>query len=367
MKMLRVGIVGTGFIARAHLDALRRVPGVEIAAVCGRNAAKTEAFARQNGVPAWYTDVDAMIAGADLSALHNCSGNAAHDGINRAAIAAGLHVYAEKPLSDSAETAREMWTLAEAAGIVHGLNHQYRMNAAVQEMRTRIEKGEAGRVFLAGGRYHQQSGLLPSDYKPRMREKGVTWALCDIGTHWVDTACCALGQRIDRVFANVQTVHVERLDGEGKPFAVTTDDLSSVLVVFENGAQGAFTVSKVSAGHMNDLVLTVDAERMSMAWAQESPNHLSIGLRGQPNQRLQMDARLVEPSVSGLVTLPGGHPLGWNDALLAAVSEYYAVIRGEIAQSKMRIATFADGYALMAFVEAAVQSSSEGRWVQVAK
>lgn len=365
MKQIRAGIVGTTFIAQAHWDALRRMPGVEIVAVCGRNPARTQAFAQRNGIGQWYTDCRQMIDSAQLDVLHNCAATAQHDAINHAAIAAGLHVYAEKPLSDSAAAAKETWRMAEAKGIVHGLNHQYRMNPAVQEMRSRVQDGHAGRVFMLGGHYHQQSGLEATDYRARMNEKGVTWALGDIGTHWLDTAACILGQRVARVCASICTVHTERIGADGLPFTTDADDMSCILVAFEGGAQGAFTVSKVSAGHMNDLVVTVDSQACSMAWAQERPNLLSIGYRGRPNELLQVTPALLSGEAAPLVTLPGGHPMGWSDALLASVRDFYAVVRGEKAQSALRCATFKDGFELMAFVEAALRSSKAGAWTAV--
>lgn len=365
MKTIRAAIVGTTFIAQAHWDALRRIPGVEIAAVCGKNLQETRAFAQRNQIPAWYTDTAAMLRESKPDVLHNCAATCAHDEVNRCAIETGVHLYAEKPLSDSAQTAKEIWQGAQRAGILHGLNHQYRMNAAVQEMRARVLSGEAGRVFFAYGQYHQQSGLEPTDFLPRMAEAGVTWALSDIGTHWVDTACCVMGTRVRRVFASISTIHPQRTGIDGRPHDVHTDDLCSLLLEFANGAQGAFTVSKVSAGQMNHLLLSVDAQQCSLHWAQESPNLLRIGRRGQADGSLQMHRPLLHDSAADLVTLPGGHPLGWNDALLASVREFYAAVRGEIAQSALRCATLEDGYALAAFVDAAVASSREERWVAI--
>lgn len=365
MKRTRVAVVGTGWISAAHLDALARLPEVEVVAVCGRDAGRTEAFAVRHGIARWYTDAAAMMDGAVPNAVHDCTDNPSHDAINRMAIERGLHLYAEKPLSDSAADAHGIWQAAEKAGIVHALNHQYRMNAAVQEMRVRVQRGDAGRIFLAHGRYHQQGGLRETDFRPRMLERGVTWALSDIGTHWVDTACCVLGRRVERVFAVMETIHLKRTLPDGSRVRVSTDDLCCLLIAFEGGVQGTFTVSKVSAGHMNDLRLSLDGQHCSYAWAQENPMHLRIGYPDQANADLQMAAPLMDPDTRGLLTLPGGHPLGYADALLASVKEFYAAVRGDIAPEQMRCATFEDGFEGMAFVEAAVRSAQRGGWAEV--
>lgn len=361
---IRVGVVGTGWIAAAHMDALRRLPDVTVAAACGRDPARTQAFATRWNVPHAVTDTAALLDILGLAAVHDCTSNEAHDAVNLAVIQRGLHLYAEKPLSETATSAREIWQAAEHAGIVHGLNHQYRMYPAVQEMRARIRDGRTGPVYLLTGRYHQQSGLDIRSYKPRMLRAGTT--LGDIGTHWIDTASFVLGSRVTRVFATMRTVFPERIGPDGTPVAVINDDVDCVLVQFDTGAQGAFTLSKISAGQMNDLTLAVDGQACSFAWAQQEPDVLRIGRRESPGELLRVSAPLVDASVADLVTLPGGHPLGYNDALLASVREFYRAVRGEIGRDAMRCATFADGYHGMAFVEAAVRSAQTGAWADCA-
>ncbi len=363
MKKTKVGIVGMGLIGKAHLDALRRVPQVEVVAISERDEKLSREMAERFAIPQWYVDWHEMLSQVD--AVHNCTPNALHDPVNLAAIALGKHIYAEKPLSDTAEDAKTVWQSAEKAGVIHGLNHQYRMNAAVQEMRLKVSQGEMGPTFLISGRYHQQSGLYDTDYGWRMTEGGMSCALSDIGTHWVDTACCVLGSRIERVFADIKTIHPVRTKPDGERIEVHTDDLSTVLVTFQNGAQGVLTVSKVSAGHMNDLALGVDGQNFSMYWEQENPNKLRLGYKHAPNLDMTVTPGLVYPEIRDLVPIPAGHPLGWNDALTLAVREFYGVIRGEIAQSSMRIATFEDGFEGVAFVEAAIKSNKSGQWVHV--
>ena len=365
MRKIRVGVVGLGLIGKAHLDALRRLPEVEVTAVCDRDAAALRSIADRYAVPLGTGDPAELIPCVD--AVHNCTPNRLHDPVNRLTIAAGKHVYCEKPLSDTAADALAVWREAERAGVLHGLNHQYRMYPALQEMRARVQSGDAGRIFFAHGRYHQQSGLYAADYGWRMTEGGMSCGLSDIGTHWADAARCVLGQEIVRVMAAVRTIHPVRTKPDGTEIAVSTDDLSCVLMEFSGGAQGMLSVSKVSAGHQNDLALAVDAQHFSMRWRQEDPNRLCFGYKNRPDAELRIAPALVSPDVRDLATLPGGHPLGFNDAIFLALRDFYAAARGEIAASAMRCATFADGFAGMAFVEAALESSRTGRWAETAR
>lgn len=361
MDRIRVGVIGAGMIGMAHLDALRRLPEVEIVALCTRDCERARAVAGRYGIPWAGDDYRVMLARGDIDAVHNCTPTLLHDGINRAIIAAGKHVYAEKPLARTAAEAYETWQRAERSGIVHGINYQYRLYAAAQEMRARIAGGQMGRAFLAHGHYMQQSSLYPEEYRARMTDEGMRCALSDIGTHWVDLACCVLGRRVERVFADIRTLHPVRTLPDGQEIQVETDDMSTLLLTFEGGVQGMLAVSKASAGHMNDLAIEVQGQACSLAWAQEDPARLRIGRKRGLDEVLRVAPALVDDSVADLVTLPGGHVQGWNDALLASVRAFYAAVRGEAA----RCATFADGFEAMAFVEAALESHEKGTWARV--
>lgn len=365
MKRTRVGIIGMGMIGTQHLDALRRIPEVEIVAICATDAEKVRGLAARHGIPWAGTSYQALIDEGGAEVIHNCTPTVLHTAVNRAAISAGKHLYAEKPLAATSAEAYDIWQQAERAGILHGMNYQYRMNAAVQEMRVRVQRGDMQRVFLASGHYMQQSSLYAQDFKPRMMTEGMRCALADIGTHWVDTARCVLGRRVERVFADIRTVHPVRTLPDGSEASVCTDDLSTVLLTFEGGIQGALIVSKVSAGHMNDLALEIQGQACSLAWQQEDPGRLRIGYKLKSDERLQVSPQLVDPEVAGLVTMPGGHMPGWHDALLASMQTYYDALRGVIPRRAMQCATFADGFEATAFVEAAIASHETGAWAAV--
>ena len=194
MHQLNVAIIGMGFIGRLHYDALRRIPGVHI---------RTLVVHRAEDVPAARESYDAdivtdswqeTVADPEIQVIHNCTPNVLHDPINEAAIAAGKHIYAEKPMSLTTEGAIGIWKKAEAAGIAHAINYQYRMNAAVLEMRGRIARGDAGRPLYVSGKYLQESVAKATDYTPRrIPETSPARALLDIGVHWADMAGFVMG------------------------------------------------------------------------------------------------------------------------------------------------------------------------------
>ena len=213
MKTIRAGIIGTGFIGKLHIEAIMRIPGSTITAVCHHSGERLNAVKEQFNITRGYEDWRDLIDDPNVDVVHNCTPNHLHDEINRAAIMAGKHVYSEKPLSLNASNAFELYRLACEKGVAHGVNHQYRLNAAVQEMRERINGGECGRILFVRGHYLQESHAQKTDYSKRLiPETSPARALADIGTHWVDTVYCVTGKRIASVYADMHTHHPVRID-----------------------------------------------------------------------------------------------------------------------------------------------------------
>ena len=99
-----------------------------------------------------------------------------------------------------------------------------------------------------------------------------------------------------------------------------------MLVRFDNGAKGAFSVGQVCAGHKNDVVLEVCGSKASLKWRQEHQNELWFGHRDQPNQILQKDPALMDAEVRGYAHLPGGHQEAWADAFCNLMRDIYGFI-----------------------------------------
>jgi len=142
-----------------------------------------------------------------------------------------------------------------------------------------------------------------------------------------------------------------------------------VLLRFDNGAKGAFSVGQVCAGHKNDLELEICGSKASLKWRQEHQNELLIGHRDKPNEILQKDPSLVGDVARRYAHLPGGHQESWADAFANLMRDIY----GFIAEGKKAsdphppaFATFEDGYRANCIVEAILQSASNGSaWTKV--
>lgn len=378
----RVGVVGTGFAAAAHVEALRRLPGVEVAAIVGRTVGRARETAAVLGVGRALGSVDELLADDEIRVVHNCTPNDLHFEINSAVLEFGRHLLSEKPLARDTREASALAALAAASPGVAGLCFNYRHFPLVQQLRALLATGRYGPVHLVHGGYLQDWLLYESDWSWRLdsARNGASRAVADIGSHWLDLVEHVLDDRAVAVCASLGVLHESRLrpesdsatfvggnDAEGTRYRVDTEDFASVLVRFARGTLGSFTVSQVSAGRKNRLHVELNAGEASFAWDQEQPNTLWIGHRDRPNELLLRDPALLEPGAARLASLPGGHQEGWADALRNLCGDFYGAVQarecGEAYESSF--ATFEDGCHVSELVDAVLESDASDAWASV--
>ena len=370
-----VGIVGTGFAASAHAEALRRVTGVELVAVAGSSRAKAEEFASAWEAPDAHGGWRQLIEDDAVQAVHVCTPNDLHAEINSAVLAAGKHLLSEKPLArDSAETGALVRD-AEAADVVTGVCFNYRYFPLVRELKVRLQS--SGRPHHVRGAYLQDWLLRETDWNWRLEAEkgGSARAVGDIGSHWLDLVQDVTGEEVVSVCARLGALHEERLRpsapgrtfgagaGDAERVGVQTEDFASVLIRLAGGCEGSFSVSQVSAGRKNRLTLEIDTPDSSFAWDQEEPNRLWIGRRDEANDELLRDPALLSTEAAPLAHYPGGHQEGWPDALANLVRDFYAAVADN--SHRGSFATFADAHRTTRIVEAILASDREERWVEI--
>ncbi|MCZ7646771.1 MAG: Gfo/Idh/MocA family oxidoreductase [Planctomycetota bacterium] len=380
MRDIGVAVLGTGFMGRVHVEALRRA-GVGVRGALGSSAEKSRAFAERHGLAQGYRDFDAVLADREVHAVHVGTPNRLHFAQVRAALEAGKHVLCEKPLALNAEESARLVELAtkrprQAAGV----NYNLRYYPLCLEARARVRAGELGRVFHVAGSYVQDWLLRESDYNWRVLEGegGALRAVADIGTHWLDLAHAVTGLEVEAVCADLATVHparrrprceVETFQGKGRqvtetePVEITTDDYGAILLRFAGGARGSLWVSQVTAGRKNALRLELAGSRRALAWESERPNELWLGERDGPNGLLLKDPSLLGEYARRAADNPGGHNEGYADTFKQLFRDFYGYIAAGNFDAPPPYPTFADGHREMRLCEAVLDSHRRGGWV----
>ncbi len=383
MKKIKAGIIGMGYIGVSHIEALRRIGFVELAAVADVNFELARKKADEFGIEKCYASMDELIADPQIKAIHNCTPNHLHMEINEKIIRAGKHVFSEKPLAKtSQESARMMALLEQYPDTVAGVNFCYRMYPLIQDAKNRIAAGEIGRPMLVHGSYLQDWLLFETDYNWRIEPEftGVSRCVGDIGSHWMDLAQTLTGSRISEVCANTvialptrkkPTTQVETFavnaNVEYEEKRVETEDYAGVLIKFENGASGVFQCSEISAGRKCFIDIEVDGSEASLHWNHEIGDRMWKGNRNTHNEEVMRNPNLMSPQARPYSYLAAGHPEGWNDAFKNSIEAFYRYIRDgkKHGQDPCDFATFEDGHYIMKLTEAIITSGQEKRWVTV--
>jgi len=382
MTRIGMGLVGAGFVGPHHIDAVRRLGFVDVVAIACSSDESGREKAEALGVRKGYGSYQALLDDPDVQVVHVATPNHLHYDVTSAALAKGRHVVSDKPLAMTSAQAKRLVSEAHRAGVVAAVTFNYRGNPLVQQARLAIARGDIGSPHFLHGHYLQDWLLNDTDYSWRVdpEKGGASSAVADIGTHWCDLAQHVTGLRITHVLGDITTVVKKRKkppasraafqagNGDGELVDIRLEDLASVLVRFDNGARGSFSVGQVCSGHKNDLVLEVCGTKASLRWRQEDQNELWIGHRDRANEILQKDPSLLDERVRGYVHLPGGHQESWADAFFNVIREIYTCVAAGPpypALSPM-VATFEDGFRANRIVDAILESAADGgAWTRI--
>jgi predicted dehydrogenase len=363
---MRAAIVGTGGIARIHARLVADLGGA-VVGVCGRTLTSAASF----GVGAPYDNLSRMLAEQKPDVLHVCSPNYLHMEHTLAGFSSGAHVFCEKPMAISREECLRMIDAADSAGRVGAIAYTYRGYPLIEVLRGKVADGDFGTLRRLGGCYLSQDVQQADKYVWLFTPDttGRSYALMDLGVHWLDLAEYVTGQKIIEITAQFSTHQPSRVwrghMGEGpRPAGIeqadgsvvvdaTLEEQADLLVRLSAGAAGCATVSGVSPGHPNTIILSGDGSEAGFDWNQQEPNTF-LERRPAGNTIVQRSPELLSRERAWMSQLPAGHAEGYLDAFRNVVRQAWGAMRGEAGI----FPSFGDGLRTVELVEAAVRSAS---------
>jgi predicted dehydrogenase len=380
MAQLGTALVGTGFIGPVHVEALRRL-GRRVVGVLGSSPEKSRAAAQALDIPRAYDRFEDLLADPTVHVVHLASPNRLHFEQCRLALAAGKHVLCEKPLAMTAAETAELAALAGRTPRAAGVCYNVRFYPLCLEARQRVRDRQLGAVYHVTGSYVQDWLLYDTDFNWRVLadQGGALRAVADIGTHWLDLVTSITGLEVESVCADLHTFvpvrrrprgSVETFAGKlaggaaTEPVGIQTEDYGSVLLRFQGGATGCFTVSQVTAGRKNCIRFEIAGARSALAWDSERPNELWQGFRDRANELLLRDPALLHPAVRPFASYPGGHNEGFADTFKQLFRAFYGYVEAGDWRAPPPFPTFQDGHREVVLCEAILQSQREQRWVR---
>ena len=368
--VLRIGLIGSGFMGRAHAfgyGAAEKVFDlpfrVELHTLADANMELAQRAADALGFARATDDWRAMVASPEIDVVNVTAPNALHKEMSLAAIAAGKHVYCEKPLAPLASDAREMAEAAEAAGRKTQVGFNYLCNPMLVLARDMIAAGELGQI-------RSYRGVHAEDY---MADAEAPWgfrhdpagggAFADIGSHALATAEFLLGP-ITRLMGDTVTVIDERPDGQGDRKAVEVDDIGRAFVRFASGASGSIEASWVAMGRKMQHDFEVYGTKGALLFTQERFNELHFySADDAPGRRgfRRIEAAPDHPPYGRFCVAPG-HQIGFNDLKAIEVAGYLDALAGRAEEPF----SFRKGLRIQSLVEAVHASSKAQAWMDVA-
>lgn len=373
---LGIGVLGYGFMARAHTNAYKKIPYIywppaaipQLVAICGRTEARVSEAARRYGYAGYYTDWRAMLEDPRIQVFDNCAPHHLHVEPVLAALAAGKHVICEKPIALAAEDAYRMLQAARAAGVKHMAGFNYRFVPAVRLAHDLIQRGVIGEVYQFRGRYLQESLHDPDRplgrwVEPESRSVGASGVL---GCHIMDMARFLVGE-VATVSSLMPRFAPERTFPDGSRFAPSWDDACLSLVEFAGGAVGTIEASRVAAGRKNALSWEINGSRGSIAFDLERLNELHVYLVDGPVSEVVgfQDVIVTEPGHPfARVWWPRGHIVGWEHAHINELYHFLEAVALDQPVGPLG-ATLEDGYRAAVINDAMVEAAASGRKVSV--
>ena len=356
---MKVGIIGTGFIADVHAEILLGL-GHMVSIVIGSNLKSAEEFAARWNIPCFSSNLEDLDT-TNIDAVHICTPPALHFSETMKCLGFGKHVVCEKPLCLDPAEALEICKVSQEKKLAVGVNYNVRYHSLLADARKIIKSSDFGEIFLVHGSYLQEFHALPDAYSWRYQSglSGNMRAVTEIGSHMIDLIRFLTDLEITAVSASFGYAGKNRrlenglmypaMKDEAGDVVVTTEDAAIVSLKFNNGSIGNVVLSEVSHGRSNCMSIDITGTKQSVWWNSEAPFQLHRAQKG-----------------IGIQTQSDAFGNSFSDTIKACIKSFYNNLSGGTLPEAVRYPTSIDGYRNVAVCHAIFCSATnDSRWATV--
>ena len=386
MKEIGIGVIGTGFMGKAHSIAYSASASVfgtglrpRLEMVCDLSPERAQIRAADLGFSRYSSDWREVVNDPAVELISVCTPNDTHAEISNAALAAGKHVWCEKPMSTTLTDSAAMRDMAINSSAKTIIGYNYTKNPAVTHARRLIEEGHIGRVSGFFCRYdvdNEADGSRPWSWR-MSRDKSGTGANGDVLSHVISVGHYLTGSTISKVVGDIAIIHQQRADADNPDSqkTVDNDDMVSALVTFANGVKGHIGASRVTWGRKCGLRWEIHGTEGTILYDQERLNELKLFIKDtDAGDSGTGDSGAAIAGFRTILTGPqhppysaflpnGGHSLGYMDVKICELHELLTAIESD----KPVWPNFDDGLAIENVMDAVDRSALSGQWVEVGK
>lgn len=377
MHELGVGVVGYGFIGKVHTFSYRAIPmmyepppaRVRLVGVCTSRPETAEAARDHGGFEFATTDYRRLLERKDIQIINCCTPNDLHHPLLCDALAAGKHIYCDKPLALNLAQAEEIAARAQGAPGTHQMTFNYRFVPAIMRAKELVEDGFFGDFFSFRAAYLHAGYTDPNrpmSWRLDLARSG-GGAIADLGSHAIDLVRHLLGE-FRQVSARAKTFIASRpvAPGAAERAPVRVDDVTTMQAELEGGALGTLEFSRLATGAMDELRIEAHGSGGAFAFNLMDPNWLQVFDNRRPERPLGGDRGFTRVESAQRYPAPAALPgpkfgVGWMRFHIASLYEFLR----RAAAGEPGCPSFDDGLAAHRVIDAALRASESGRWVEV--
>ncbi|MEM9205170.1 MAG: Gfo/Idh/MocA family oxidoreductase [Pseudomonadota bacterium] len=364
MTEIGVGIIGGGYMGKAHAVAIAAVgavfdtplrPRLEMVAASSDDSAERyrKAFGFNRATGDWRD----LVNDKGVEAVVIASPQETHRAIAEMAFSLGKPVFCEKPLGGSIDDARAMTAAAKSAGVANMVGFNYIRTPASQFARKLIADGEIGDITWFRGEHTEDFYADPTTPASWRTSGEANGTIGDLAPHMINGALALIGP-IAEVFADIETVHADRGGVE-----VTNDDQVQMMCRFANGASGHLFFSRIAHGRKMGYIYEITGTMGAIRFDQEDQNAIWLYRADGPEATRGFTKILTgpaHPDYEAFCQGPG-HGTGYQDQIIIEARDFLDAIH----TGKAVWPTFEDGLAVAEIVDAAKRSHKNQKWQPV--
>jgi predicted dehydrogenase len=370
-RPLRLGMAGGGpgsFIGPVHrMGALLDGRFTLVAGALSRSIEKSREQGAKWGIAEdrLYSSPEEMFAAEKaredgIDAVAVTTPNSSHRDIAAAALRAGIPVICDKPMTATLDEAEDLAAIVGETGVPFALTYTYTGYAMIREARARVKAGAIGAVRKVVAEYPQgwlseaiEDSNTQASWRTDPSRAGAGGAIGDIGVHAFQLIEYISGLRVQALCADLPRVVPGR----------KLDDDCNVLLRLGENVPGVLMASQVSTGERNGLRIRVYGERGAFEWTHEVPDRLIMREPDNAMRAIFAGAPDLDGAASFATRLPPGHPEGFIEAFATLYRDFADAIQGAADRLDGRLPGITDGLRSMRFIDLAVRSHAERRWI----
>jgi predicted dehydrogenase len=376
MKTYGIGIIGAGFMGKTHTYNYINMPlfyddlpfKIKLVGICNRTLSKAERLKEDFGYEFATSDYTDLLNRKDIDIIDVCTPNHLHHEQITAALRAGKHVYADKPLCITDDEAEDIVRVAEQAGVIHQMAFHYRFYPWSFRIKKLIDDGFFGKIISFRITYYHSSNIKTKKFRGWKQDVKLAGGgtLVDMGSHVLDLLYNYLGE-FDRLSLSSMILHPERPDDNGRLVKIESEDHVLINSKMKNGAFGTMEISKIIAGSNDDLGIEIYGTEGALKFQSMDPNHVYVydmrdeeeplgGMRGYK----ALETMNKDPESKG--NFPGPRfPIGW---LRGHVACHYYFLKC-VHENKPAIPSLRDGAYIQKVMNRLYSVNNREQWVSL--